>query len=186
MPVDGLGVEEGGELRVGCHWRAVVIGAAALAVIAAEDPAVKRQCVLICLFDGHARDAAAGVDMVVDNCAIRAGVDASVAVPAPYALERGVIAIALAIDNSYSKQDKCAKLRRYKQRLSSNPTKSRLDGISLFKYGRRVCENATRERWFDLFQRAAQLFKHLFDCLMIVATEGIRGDFLVAVDAVSR
>ena len=129
----------------------MVIGAAALAVIAAEDPAVKRQCVLICLFDGHARDAAAGVDMVVDNCAIRAGVDASVAVAASDSLKGRVIAITFAINNRYAKKDKCAKLWRYKQRLSSNPTKSRLDGISLFKYGRRVCENATRERWLDLF-----------------------------------
>ena len=92
----------------------MVIRAAALAVITAEDPTVKRQCAIICLLDGHARDAAACVYMAVDNCTIRAGVDTSVAVSAPYALERGVIAIALAIDNSYSKQDKCAKLRRYK------------------------------------------------------------------------
>ena len=96
-------VEQRSESRIGVQGCPAVVGAAALAAVAAENPAVEVQGSGRFAFDGAARDAAAGVDGAVLRHSSRgAGVDAVAAFAAARAAERRVVALRLVAQNQFA------------------------------------------------------------------------------------
>ena len=110
------GVEERVERGVGVVGCSEVVGAAHLALIAAENPAVKRHISHVILLDSKARDTTACVngEVVVDS-SVGTGSDAAVALATAYNIQRCVVAVARLVEEQLAKQNLPAKLRRYEE-----------------------------------------------------------------------
>ena len=171
-------VEHGVERRVAVPRRAQVPGAAALAAVAAEDPAVEAGVALRDLLDGAARDAARGVDGPVRGDGPRgAGFDAPAARAAALLSERRVVGVGLVGEDQLAQQDAAAELRRHEQRLASDPAQSGLRGQLLFGQRRRVGERPAPEPGIRRAQGLEQLREHGPDGRMVVRRAGVGGDF---------
>ena len=171
-------VEHGVECRVAVPRRAQVPGAAALAAVAAEDPAVEAGVALRDLLDGAARDAARGVDGPVRGDGPRgAGFDAPAARAAALLSERRVVGVGLVGEDQLAQQDAGAELRRHEQRLASDPAQSGFRGQLFFGQRRRVGERPAPEPGIRRAQGLEQLCEHGPDGRMIVRRAGVGGDF---------
>jgi hypothetical protein len=149
-----------------------------LTLVAAENPTVQRGFFALALtLDCGARNTSRSVDMSLFYSAVRARLDASATLAATHRFERFAIAVALLVYDDLAEQDKRAELGRYKQRLTTNPTESRLDGITLFEDGRTIDKTACRKGWTMLFQALAQLEQHLLDSEVVVGGAGVGGNF---------
>lgn len=135
LPVNGERVYCWSEEWVGCKWRFGVIRAAALALVASENPSVQWGGAVALLFNRCARNTLSRIYMVVVNGAVWARIYATVALSAANADIWCVIAVALLCKHGHAKKHKCTELWRNEQRLTTYPTKTCLYGIALLKYG---------------------------------------------------
>lgn len=135
-------VEDGIERPIGVHRRLLVVGTAALAAVAAENPAVEVDSSGRLPFDGVARDAAARVDHLRgDDGARGTALDAVAAAAAAGTLERGVVGVGFVGQEQLAQQDIGAVAGRDEQRLAAYPAQSGLYG-ELFSSSGAVSTNA--------------------------------------------
>ena len=100
------GIEQRIERRMKMQRRTEVVGAAALAGVAAENPPIEGNFRSRRPFDRMTGDAAARIDRaVVANGTCRAGFDAAAAGAAPHAGERLVVTIAGRVEHQFAQQD---------------------------------------------------------------------------------
>lgn len=171
-------VEDGIERPIGVHRRLLVVGTAALAAVAAENPAVEVDPSGRLPFDGVARDAPARVDHLRgDDGARGTALDAVAAAAAAGTLERGVVGVGFVGQEQLAQQDIGAVAGRDEQRLAAYPAQSGLDGELFFEQRGRIDERPAAESGnggFQMFQHAVQ---HSFYRRVIVRRAGIGGDF---------
>lgn len=114
----------------------LVMGAAALAGVAAEDTSVEGFLAGGVALYGEGGDAEAGVDhLIAADGAIGTVVHAAVAVTAAICAVRGVVMVDSVVEQENTEEHEGAKLRGYKQCLAPYPSESRLDGELLFEQG---------------------------------------------------
>ena len=87
-----------------------------------------------------------------------------------------IVAVTGCVDDQFAEMDKRAVLRRNEERLAANPTQSRLDGPSLFGYGRRVYKGASGQAWTLLLQNVEHVTQHRFDGDVVILIAGVGGD----------
>ena len=140
------GIEQRIERRMKMQRRTEVVGAAALAGVAAENPPIEGNFRSRRPFDRMTGDAAARIDRaVVANGTCRAGFDAAAAGAAPHAGERLVVTIAGRVEHQFAQQDERSEPGRDEQRLSADPAQPRFDG-SCFSTSRAESTNARPAR----------------------------------------
>jgi hypothetical protein len=156
------------------------VRAAALAAVAAEDPAVGVAVVRVDRIgqrlDGAAGDAACGVDdFRRHDGPCRAALDAVAAAAAANPLERRIVAIRLLGQHELSQQHIGAELRRDQQRLASDPPQSRFDGEPFLEQRRRIDESPARKSGIFALQRREHRVQHPSEGDVVVACTGIGG-----------
>ena len=134
-------VEDGIERPIGVHRRLLVVGTAALAAVAAENPAVEVDSSGRLPFDGVARDAATRVDHLRgDDGARGTALDAVAAAAAAGPFERGVVGVGFVVQEQLAQQDIGAVAGRDEQRLAAYPAQSGLYGELFFEQRGRIDE----------------------------------------------
>ena len=154
-----------------------VVGTAALALVAPEDPAVQLRLAGRLALDGAAGNATPRVDHARSpDGTRRAAVDAVAAGTAAGSLQRSVVAVGLVAQQQFAQQHIAAQPRRHQQRLPSDPSQTRLDGQLFLGQGRRIDEQPPPELRIERFQPVEQPLQHLPDRRMVVAGAGIGRD----------
>ena len=140
------GSKTGSNARLAVHRRLLVVGTAALAAVAAENPAVEVDPSGRLPFDGVARDAPARVDHLRgDDGARGTALDAVAAAAAAGTLERGVVGVGFVGQEQLAQQDVGAVAGRDEQRLAAYPAQSGLDGQLFFEQRGRIDERPAAE-----------------------------------------
>lgn len=123
-------VEQGIEMRRAVHGGFLVVGTAALAAIAAEDPSVEvGQGAVGLLFDRTTGDATVRVDHLGrDDGSRRTTVQAVPAAAATGSCERGIVLVGRQGKYQLAQQDIGAVLGREQQGLPPDPAQTRFDG----------------------------------------------------------
>lgn len=171
------GIEQRIERRMKMQRRTEVVGAAALAGVAAENPPVEGNFRSRRPFDRMTGDAAARIDRaVVANGICRAGFDAAAAGAAPHAGERLVVTIAGRVEHQFAQQDERSEPGRDEQRLSADPAQPRFDGQLLFHERSRIDERPAGEGRLRGTKTPEEVAQHPLDRGMVVGGQGIRGD----------
>ena len=141
------GSNRGIEMRRAVHGGFLVVGTAALAAIAAEDPSVEvGQGAVGLLFDRTTGDATVRVDHLGrDDGSRRTTVQAVPAAAATGSCERGIVLVGRQGKYQLAQQDIGAVLGREQQGLPPDPAQTRFDGQLFFQQRSRIDERAARE-----------------------------------------
>ena len=171
---------------MGVHRRIAVVGAAALAAVAAEDPAVEVDARGGFALDGVAGDAAAGIDHAgCDDGSRGAALDAVAAAAAARPLEGFVVAVGLVRKDQLAQYDEAAQARRHEQRLTADPAQPGLHGELLFEQRRRIDERPASQPGPHAAQLLEKPREHRPHGRMVIRGAGIGGDFRAAAGGIA-
>ena len=175
-------VEQGIEMRRAVHGGFLVVGTAALAAIAAEDPSVEvGQGAVGLLFDRTTGDAAVRVDHLGRDDGSRwTTVQAVPAAAATGSCERGIVLVGRQGKYQLAQQDIGAVLGREQQGLPPDPAQTRFDGQLFFQQRSRIDERAAREPGVLPAQGFEHRAQHPLEDGVVVAAAGVGGDFCAA------
>ena len=175
-------VEQGIEMRRAVHGGFWVVGTAALAAIAAEDPSVEvGQGAVGLLFDRTTGDATVRVDHLGrDDGSRRTTVQAVPAAAATGSCERGIVLVGRQGKYQLAQQDIGAVLGREQQGLPPDPAQTRFDGQLFFQQRSRIDERAAREPGVLPAQGFEHRAQHPLEDGVVVAVVGVGGDFCAA------
>ena len=175
-------VEQGIEMRRAVHGGFLVVGTAALAAIAAEDPSVEvGQGAVGLLFDRTTGDATVRVDHLGrDDGSRRTTVQAVPAAAATGSCERGIVLVGRQGKYQLAQQDIGAVLGREQQGLPPDPAQTRFDGQLFFQQRSRIDERAAREPGVLPAQGFEHRAQHPLEDGVVVAAAGVGGDFCAA------
>ena len=175
-------VEQGIEMRRAVHGGFLVVGTAALAAIAAEDPSVEvGQGAVGLLFDRTTGDATVRVDHLGrDDGSRRTTVQAVPAAAATGSCERSIVLVGRQGKYQLAQQDIGAVLGREQQGLPPDPAQTRFDGQLFFQQRSRIDERAAREPGVLPAQGFEHRAQHPLEDGVVVAAAGVGGDFCAA------
>ena len=172
-------VEQGIEMRRAVHGGFLVVGTAALAAIAAEDPSVEvGQGAVGLLFDRTTGDATVRVDHLGrDDGSRRTTVQAVPAAAATGSCERGIVLVGRQGKYQLAQQDIGTVLGREQQGLPPDPAQTRFDGQLFFEQRGRVDERPPRQIGAGGAKCIEHPAEHSLDRRVVVGRTGIGSYF---------